>query len=323
MVSVGFRNPPAGPKNFFIQQLAPGVWAAIQNDQGGHAISNAGIIDLGNKTLVFDAFINPDAAVELKQAAEDLAKHPVSFLINSHFHDDHIRGNQVFSPGASIISTEWTRNEMRKSEPEEQDWAKKHIQKQVEKAKQQFNSAIGDSKKEAAMWLGYYEAISQSLPQLKTTLPDITFRDSLWIHGSKRSVLLLEYKNGHTASDAVMILPENGIVFMGDLLFVKRHPWFGDGSAESSKHHLEKFSADTSLKQFVPGHGPVAGKEALDAMIQYINDLQQLARESVQKGEPDSVFIQHGVLAQYRSWWYARFYPDNLEAVYEEEKHRK
>jgi hypothetical protein len=38
----------------------------IQNDKGGHAICNAGIIDLGNKTLVFDAFINPDAAIELR-----------------------------------------------------------------------------------------------------------------------------------------------------------------------------------------------------------------------------------------------------------------
>jgi hypothetical protein len=42
------------------------VWAAIQNDKGGHAISNAGIIALGNKTVVFDASMNPDAASELK-----------------------------------------------------------------------------------------------------------------------------------------------------------------------------------------------------------------------------------------------------------------
>jgi hypothetical protein len=66
---IGFRNPQTGSKNFSVQQLAPGVWAAIQNDNGGHAISNAGIIDLGNKTLVFDAFMNPDAAGELKQTA--------------------------------------------------------------------------------------------------------------------------------------------------------------------------------------------------------------------------------------------------------------
>ena len=62
----GFRRPQTGTKHFFLQQLAPGVWAAIQNDKGGHAISNAGIIALGNKTVVFDASMNPDAASELK-----------------------------------------------------------------------------------------------------------------------------------------------------------------------------------------------------------------------------------------------------------------
>lgn len=133
VLSAGFRKPQTGPKNFFIQQLAPGVWAAIQNDKGGHAISNAGIVDLGNKTLVFDAFINPDAANELRQTAEQLTKHPVSFLINSHYHDDHIRGNQAFVPGASIISTEWTKNEMQKAEPEEQAWARKNIGASLEK----------------------------------------------------------------------------------------------------------------------------------------------------------------------------------------------
>jgi cyclase len=314
----GFRTQQPGAKNFFLQPLAPGVWAAIQNDKGGHAISNAGIIDLGNKTLVFDAFMNPDAASELKRTAEQLTKHPVSFVINSHYHDDHIRGNQVFAPGASIISTEWTKNEMKKAEAEEQEWLRKNIGKSLEKAKQELRSATGDEKEEALMWLGYYEGISQSLPILKTTLPDVTFKDSLWIHGSKRSVLLLECKNCHTTSDVVMILPKEGIAFMGDVLFVKRHPWFGDSNAESLKKHLEDFYRDASLTQFVPGHGPVAGKEAVQTLIGYINDLQQLAAEAVQKNEADSDFIKQGVMAQYKSWWYGRFYSDNLATVYRE-----
>ena len=63
---LGFRKPQTGTKHFFFSSRPPGVWAAIQNDKGGHAISNAGIIALGNKTVVFDASMNPDAASELK-----------------------------------------------------------------------------------------------------------------------------------------------------------------------------------------------------------------------------------------------------------------
>jgi len=52
LLLIGFRKTQMRSKNFSLQQLAPRLWAAIQNDKGGHAISNAGIIDLGNKTLV-------------------------------------------------------------------------------------------------------------------------------------------------------------------------------------------------------------------------------------------------------------------------------
>jgi len=320
LLLIGFRKPQKGSKNFTLQQLAPGVWAAIQNDKGGHAISNAGIIDLGNKTLVFDAFMNPDAAGELKQTAEQLTKHPIAFVINSHYHDDHIRGNQVFVPSAAIISTEWTKNEMQKAEAEEQEWLRKNIGKSLEKAKQQLKTATGNQKEEAEMWLGYYEGTSRSLPILKTTLSDITFKDSLWIHGSKRSVLLIECKNCHTASDVVMILPQERIAFMGDVLFVNRHSWFGDGNSESLKEHLEDFYANPALKQFIPGHGPVAGKESVQTLIGYINDLHQLAMEALQKYEPDSDFIKQDVPMQYKNWWFGRFYSDNLSAVYREAK---
>ena len=312
---VGFRRPPAAI-NFFVQQLAPGVWACIQNDKGGHAISNAGIVDLGNKTLVFDAFINPDAATELKETAEKLTGHSVSFVVNSHFHDDHIRGDQAFTPGASIISSEWTRNEIQKVEPEERAWATKHINERIEKAKQQLNAASPNEKDEAIMWLGYYEAIAQSLPKLKMVLPGVTFTDSLWIHGSKRSVLLVECKNGHTGSDVVMLLPKEKIAFLGDLLFVQRHPWLGDGDADSWKKHLENFYADTLVNQFVPGHGPVAGKEAVQDLVYYINDLEQMAKEAIQNGEPDSMFVKTVVPPKYKNWWYGGFYSENLDFLY-------
>ena len=52
---------PSG--NFTIEELAPNVWVAIHNDNFGKAICNAGIIDLGNKTVIFDPFMTPSAAV--------------------------------------------------------------------------------------------------------------------------------------------------------------------------------------------------------------------------------------------------------------------
>jgi len=322
LMAIGLKQSPS-PKNFVVHRLAPGIWAAIQNDKGGHAISNAGIVDLGDKTLVFDAFMNPDAAMELNITAKQLTGHPVAFVVNSHYHDDHIRGNQVFVPGATIISTEWTRNEISKAEPEEQKWLKTHIKQQVENAREEFRRAKPAEKDEDLMWESYYEGIARSLPTLKTSLPGLAFKDSLWIHGSARSVLLIECSGGHTNSDIIMVVPKDGVAFMGDVLFVNRHPWLGEASPDSLKKHLQRFYSDTTLKQFVPGHGPVAGRESLQTLIQYVNDLQQLANDAAQKNEPDSVFLKTPVMSAYKDWWFSRFYTDNLQVVYDQAKKRK
>ena len=63
-------------RHYILHELADGVYAAIHNDEGGYAICNAGIIDLGDKTIVLDPFISPAAARDLKQHAENLTGRP-------------------------------------------------------------------------------------------------------------------------------------------------------------------------------------------------------------------------------------------------------
>jgi cyclase len=85
--------------------LADGVYAAIHID-GGAAIGNAGIVDLGDRTLIYDTFLTPQAAEDLRIAAEALTGRPIDAVLNSHWHNDHIWGNQVFSANTEIISTD-------------------------------------------------------------------------------------------------------------------------------------------------------------------------------------------------------------------------
>lgn len=313
-----FRDKePFYSKNFSIENLAPGVWAAIANDNYGHAICNAGIIDLGDKTIVFDPFMNLDAASDLKTAAIALTKKQVQFVVNSHFHNDHIRSNQIFSPTASIISTVWTRNQESISEPEERAWEKQNAAKRLADSKEKLKTATGMEKEELPMWIGYYEGLLQSGPQLKTVLPDITFTDSLWIYGSKRSIELIECKNGHTGSDVILVLPKEKIIFMGDLLFVKRHPWLGDGDPKSWQQHLEKWKADENFSKYVPGHGPVGGKQEMNSMIDYLKELHQLVSESIQKNLPDSFIVKSEIPQAFKEWKFAGFYSPNLQFLCE------
>lgn len=133
-------------------------------------------------------------------------------------------------------------------------------------------------------------------PLVKTTLANYTFSDSLGIHGSKRSVLLVEKKNGHTASDAIMIVPKEGIAFMGNLLFTNMHPYLADGSPTGTLSTLNYLYNDTSLQKFVPMHGMVTDKIGLKEMSNYISDLSQLVQDAYNAKQTDSTIKKYRYL---------------------------
>ena len=218
---------PQSP-HFRLERLAPGVYAAIASDTG-YAISNAGIIDLGDGTLIFDTFISPRAAVDLRKAALALTGKPALYVVNSHYHNDHIRGNQEF-PGARIIATIRTRKDIIENEPEEIKYETANIAVKVAQARKTLAAERDENRRaEDGFWLKYYEAIQDSHDSLRTVLPDLTFEGKMVLHGPARTVELREAGRGHTASDCLLWLPTEKIAFMGDLLFIDCHPYVGDG----------------------------------------------------------------------------------------------
>lgn len=308
-----FRKSRIKPsKNFRIQQLVPGVWVAIHNDHYGKAICNAGIIDLGDKTLVFDPFMTPSAAVELRETAKKLTKKNVTYVVNSHHHTDHIRGNQVFLPNATIISTNITREQIERNEPGEQEWEKKHAPTLLQAIRKRMINASEVDRDEMPYWIGYYEGIIESSDQLFTALPDYTFDDSLWITGSQLSVKLIESRNSHTLSDAVLLIPSLGIAFMGDVLCVERHPWISDGDVRGWQNSLRTFYEDTLYHTYLPGHGRVCEKPALKILYEYLNDVQNLC-DAAQTDSAQAALMNLPIPLPYRSWYLGRFYQPNLQ----------
>jgi len=96
--------PPVS-SHFRLEQVAGRTWAAIAAEGGG-AVANAGVVDLGGRSLVFDTFLTPRAASDLRAAAEELAG-PVAWVVNSHAHSDHWGGNQAFA-GVPIAASQRT-----------------------------------------------------------------------------------------------------------------------------------------------------------------------------------------------------------------------
>lgn len=311
---------PSG--NFTIEALAPNVWVAIHNDNFGKAICNAGIIDLGNKTVIFDPFMTPSAAVELRDIARKLTRRNYAYVINSHYHTDHIRGNQAFLPNATIVTTTTTRDQIERNEPGEQEWEKKHAPTLLAAVRKRMVNANETERAELPYWVGYYEGILESSDQLFTALADQIFDDSMWIEGKDLSVKIVECKNGHTVSDAVLLIPKLGIAFMGDLLCTERHPWISDGDVDGWRKSLKLFYEDSMYNTYLPGHGRVSGKSSLKILYDYLGDVQKLC-EAAQTDSAQSDLLDKPMPAEYKSWFCGRFYQPNLQFLINNAKAKK
>jgi cyclase len=290
-------------EHFRLETVGRGLVAAIHQESGA-AIANAGIIDLGDSTMVFDTFISPAAAKDLRQAAEILTGRPVSYVFNSHYHNDHIRGNQEF-PDAQIISTSKTFDLIQTDGMEELAWDQANAPKQYQHYQTEFDSSQDQTQREQIrFWLDYYRVLAQSLEGLRICEPQLTFEDRLILSGSERTVELLSYGGGHTGSDGFLYIPDEGVLFLSDLLFVGCHPFLADGHPDNWIAILEKIKRlDAAV--LVPGHGPVGSKEGLDLMIDYIQMTADAAKHAAEGMTPK-------LPPPFNAWQFDRFFQINL-----------
>ncbi len=297
-------------KHFKITKLSEGVFAAIASEKG-YAICNAGIIDLGEATVVIDPFMTPEAAIELKQACNILCKNPVKYVINTHAHNDHIGGNQVFE-GATIISTMITRNEMATKLPAEIAEDQVQAVEILAQMRTADTSNMSDfDRKEFFLRKYYLEGIVQSATQLKLRLPELCFDRELELHGTLQSIRVYCWGAGHSKQDVIVFLPLEGIVFTGDLVFNQFHPWLSDGDPDLWKAYLEKISS-LALKKLVPGHGNVGDLNSVHLMKKYFEAVDSLASHCfINKIAPASIGRMNFPMP-FREWYLSGFIKPNM-----------
>jgi cyclase len=302
-------------KHFYIERLTDGVYAAIASEQG-YAICNAGIIDIGDRTIIFDTFLSPEAARDLLKVTGQLTSNKITYVVNSHEHNDHIRGNQVFGSDVDIISTVKTRKAIARNEPEQIKLEKKTIHKEIIDAQSKLDAEKDPKRqRELAFSICGMQGVSKSHYELKTRLPNVTFENELTIHGTKRTIQLLPLA-GHTTSDVILYMPEEKIAFMGDLLFVNCHPYLASGSPGHWKQSLVEVEG-LGLKIAVPGHGPVGRSTSLSMMLQYIQSLENIVVNMIKCGKSVEQASSEPIPSPFGTWLSPdNFFVTNLEFLY-------
>ncbi len=268
-------------RHFSLEPLADGVWAAVHR-AGGWAIGNAGIVDLGDATLVFDAGLTPEAGVELAAAARSLTGRPPTHLLLSHYHNDHLRGFQAL-PDAPLFASETTRGLVDTRGREELASDLEHGAARLAETKALEHDDDPVRRAFAGAFVPYWEALVATAPRIALRLPEVTFEGRMRFHGPRRSADFATLGAGHTPDDAVLILPDDGVVFCGDLLFVASHPYLADGDPEGWLRALETLKR-LGAGRYLPGHGPVGTAADVDALSAHIGDLLAKAEDLHRQG---------------------------------------
>jgi glyoxylase-like metal-dependent hydrolase (beta-lactamase superfamily II) len=289
-------------EHFTLEEVADGVYAAIAI-KGKGAFSNAGIIDLGGHTVIFDTFETSFAAQDLREAAESLTGHPATTVVISHRHNDHCFGNQVFAD-ATIISTHKTREEMVASAPEiEKEMADTAgFEAFIRQQQEQLEVEIDERRRaDIEHSISRWQYMLRSWSTLELVYPNLTFERRIILHGSQRTAKVITQGKGHTAGDCSLILSEERVAFIGDLAFFARQPFMVHGDPQAWAAQLEGFER-SEIEVFVPGHGPVGAKADIALQREYILLLEIWVSQAIEKEEPVEEILKRPLPAPFDAW---------------------
>jgi glyoxylase-like metal-dependent hydrolase (beta-lactamase superfamily II) len=259
--------------HFTLHELAPGIHAAVARP-GGTAVSNAAIIDLGDRTLVVDTFQTQDAAQDLLAAARRLTGRGAAVVVNSHWHGDHVGGNQVFE-GAEIIATPRTVELVAQHGTPPEQYTSELDDYVASLQERIADTENDDERARYRVALVTAETLVREAPRFRLTLPAPMRDEALEIVGAERDAEVLTYGPGHTESDAFVHLPAEGIVVAGDLLWVNAHPRTQDGEPAAWAAALDRMAA-LGPQVVVPGHGDVGGPQHLAGMAAYLREVDDM-----------------------------------------------
>jgi glyoxylase-like metal-dependent hydrolase (beta-lactamase superfamily II) len=276
---------------FTIVNVADGVYGAIGKPG---ILSNAAIIVTDRGVIVVDTHLRPSWAKDLIQTIRQFTDKPVRYVINTHWHGDHVQGNQAYQAafpiGTEFISHVNTREDVigRAIPTIKQNLDSLPVQigrlkARLESGKNPDGSSMTDSAKQVLRTqISSQESYLDELKTLQITIPNLTFDRSLILWAGDREIRLLYFGEGHTRGDIFIYLPKEKVLITGDML-TGGLPFMRDAVPLAWAGTLESV-AKLDVEYIIPGHGDVQkGKERLNLVIQYLKDLYAAVRTQVEK----------------------------------------
>ncbi len=213
---------------------------------------NVGISTGEDGLFIIDDQVKP-VTTELLQAIRKISDKPVRIVVNTHFHADHVGGNEAIGSGGTMII------------------AQDNVRKRM-------------TTEQVSIFMQ-----KTTPPYAQDALPLVTFNDRMTLHMNGESATAYHVANGHTDGDCIIHFPLSNVIHMGDMFFNGLYP-FVDLDAGGSVQGLVE-AADLALSlsnestRIIPGHGPLGVTEDLknyrDYLVKASANVQELIDEKM------------------------------------------
>jgi glyoxylase-like metal-dependent hydrolase (beta-lactamase superfamily II) len=230
----------------------------------GFSVGEDGIV------LVDDQF--GPLADRIKDALKSITDKPVRFVINTHYHFDHIDGNASFQKDAPVIAHDNVRKRLESG----------GTPGNLGSVKQEMKPAAGDA------------------------LPILTFSQDVTIHLNGEDIRVLHYPSGHTDGDSMIFFPKSNVVHMGDDFVTYGFPFIdlaGGGSVEgmivAAEYVIARLPADVKV---IPGHGVISSLDDVRKFVTMLKETGGVVEKAIKAGNTLDQMKQERILEPWKNW---------------------
>ena len=273
-----------------VRKVGDGLYATISDTSKGlQTVCNGGFLMGKDASLLVEGFVSPAGANFQYETLRTLSQGPVMGALDTHYHFDHVTGNAFY--GANGISL----------------WAHAAVSKRM------FDSYIAMQRADRAAFFAPLE------DRVKNAKSEIARKHAAEYLASIGNIFAIENSNvlafpnrpldpaklpvkldlggltavvetypGHSGTDLIVRVPEQNVVYAGDLLFNHMYPVTVDEQATVSgwRSTLKTFLSWDKDTIFIPGHGQISGRDGVQLSADLFDDVAAQAEKMYKSGVP-------------------------------------